>query len=70
ILFGEQFRCSLNSNSRCFLVWRKERIRNLSFLVCETSRFRDRGLMVWGGIKTNGFTELHIFQAASVNTRR
>lgn len=70
VLFTDESRYSLNSDSRRVLIWREEGTRNLPSLVREISRFRDRGLMVWGGIMTNGRTELHIFQGGSVTARR
>lgn len=52
------------------MIRREEGTRNIPYLACEISQFRDRGLIFLGGIVTNCHIELHIFQAGSVTIRK
>lgn len=49
VLFTDEFRYSLNTNSRGVLNWREKEIHNLPSLVREISRFRDLNLIICKG---------------------
>ncbi|GFX71348.1 hypothetical protein TNCV_2453591 [Trichonephila clavipes] len=57
VLFTDESRYSLNTDSRRVLIWREE----APLLDHEIHRFHDRDFMFWRRIMTNGHTELHIF---------
>ncbi|GFW89311.1 transposable element Tc1 transposase [Trichonephila clavipes] len=67
VLFTDESRFSLSSDSHRILIWteRKAAIIPRTFL-----KGTGRGVLVWGGIMLGSRTDLHIFDAGSVNGTR
>ncbi|GFX79606.1 transposable element Tcb2 transposase [Trichonephila clavipes] len=68
--FTYESRFSLSSDSHRILIWRERGSRNHPSNIIERDRYEDRGVLVWGGIMLGSRTELHIFDAGSVNGTR
>ncbi|GFW44598.1 transposable element Tcb2 transposase [Trichonephila clavipes] len=67
VLFTEESRFSLSSDSHRILIWRERGSRNHPSNIIERDRYGGRGVLVWGGIMLGSHTDLHIFDAGSVN---
>ncbi|GFX97144.1 transposable element Tcb1 transposase [Trichonephila clavipes] len=63
----DESRFSLSSDSHRILIWRERRSRNHPSKIIERDRYGGRGVLVWGGIMLGSRTDLHIFDAGSVN---
>ncbi|GFV26447.1 transposable element Tcb2 transposase [Trichonephila clavipes] len=63
-------RFSLSSYSHRILIWRERGNRNHPSNIIERDRYGGRGVLVWGGIMLCSRTDLHIFNAVSVNATR
>ncbi|GFT41330.1 transposable element Tcb1 transposase [Trichonephila clavipes] len=63
-------RFSLSSDSHRILIWRERESRNHPSNIIERDRYGGRGVLVWGGIMLGSRTDLHIFDAVSVNGTR
>ncbi|GFU27255.1 transposable element Tc3 transposase [Trichonephila clavipes] len=63
-------RFSLSSDSHRILIWREWGSRNDPSNIIERDRYGGRGVLVWGGIMLGSRTDLHIFDAGSVNGTR
>ncbi|GFV91663.1 transposable element Tcb1 transposase [Trichonephila clavipes] len=70
ILFTDESRFSLSSDSHRILIWRKRGSRNHPSNISERDRYGGRGVLVWGGIMLGSRKDLHIFDAGSVNRTR
>ncbi|GFW09982.1 transposable element Tcb2 transposase [Trichonephila clavipes] len=70
VLFTDESRFSLSSDSHRILIWRERGSRNHPSNIIERDRYRGRGVLVWGGIMLGSRTDLHIFDAVSVNGTR
>ncbi|GFX62579.1 transposable element Tc1 transposase [Trichonephila clavipes] len=70
VLFTDESRFSLSSDSHRILIWRERGSRNHPSNIIERDRYGGRGLLVWGGIMLGSRTNLHIFDAGSVNGTR
>ncbi|GFU46884.1 transposable element Tcb2 transposase [Trichonephila clavipes] len=70
VLFTDESRFSLSSDSHRILIWRERGSRNHPSDIIERDRYGDRGVLVWGGIILGSRTDLHIFDAGSVNGTR
>ncbi|GFU64562.1 transposable element Tcb2 transposase [Trichonephila clavipes] len=70
ILFTDESRFSLSSDSHRILIWRERGSRNHLSNIIERDRYGGRGVLVWGGIMLGSRTDLHIFDAGSVNGTR
>ncbi|GFY09110.1 transposable element Tcb2 transposase [Trichonephila clavipes] len=68
-LYNES-RFSLSSDSHRILIWRERGSRNHPSNIIERDRYGGRGVLVWGGIVLGSRTDLHIFDAGSVNGTR
>ncbi|GFU98403.1 transposable element Tc3 transposase [Trichonephila clavipes] len=68
--FTDESRFSLSSDSHRILIWRERGSRNHPSNVIERDRYGGRGVLVWGGIMLGTRTDLHIFNAGSVNGTR
>ncbi|GFU29306.1 transposable element Tcb1 transposase [Trichonephila clavipes] len=66
----DESRFSLSSDSHRILIWRERGSRNHSSNIIERDRYGGRGALVWGGIILGSRTDLHIFDAGSVNGTR
>ncbi|GFV64014.1 dna-mediated transposase [Trichonephila clavipes] len=70
VLFTDESRFSLSSDSHRILIWRERGSRNHPSNIIERDRYGGRGVLVWGGIMLGSRTDLHIFDAGSVNGKR
>ncbi|GFY15847.1 transposable element Tcb2 transposase [Trichonephila clavipes] len=70
VLFTDESRFSLSSDSHRILIWRERGSRNHASNIIERDRYGGRGVLVWGGIMLGSRTDLHIFDAGSVNGTR
>ncbi|GFV60141.1 transposable element Tcb1 transposase [Trichonephila clavipes] len=70
VLFTDESRFSLSSDSHRILIWRERGSRNHPSNIIERDRYGGRGVLVWGGIMLGSRTDLHIFYAGSVNGTR
>ncbi|GFX55140.1 transposable element Tcb1 transposase [Trichonephila clavipes] len=66
----DESRFSLSSDSHRILIWRERGSRNHPSNIIERYRYGGRGVLVWGGIMLGSRTDLHIFDAGSVNGTR
>ncbi|GFX51088.1 transposable element Tcb1 transposase [Trichonephila clavipes] len=66
----DESRFSLSSDSHPILIWRERGSRNHPSNIIESDRYGGRGVLVWGGIMLGSRTDLHIFDAGSVNGTR
>lgn len=67
VLFTDEFRFCLESDSRRVTIWREKNTRNKSANIRERHLYKGGGIMVWAAIILNGRTDLHIFTSATVN---
>ncbi|GFS72225.1 transposable element Tc1 transposase [Trichonephila clavipes] len=70
VLFTDESRFSLISDSHRILIWRERGIRNHPSNIIERDRYGGHGVLVWGGIMLGSRADLHIFDAGSVNGTR
>ncbi|GFV21895.1 transposable element Tc3 transposase [Trichonephila clavipes] len=63
----DESRFSLSSDSHRILIWRERGSRNHPSNIIARDRYGGRGVLVWGGIMLGSRTDLHIFDAGSVN---
>ncbi|GFU88196.1 transposable element Tcb1 transposase [Trichonephila clavipes] len=70
VLFTDESRFSLSSDSHRILIWRERGSCNHSSNIIERDRYGGRGVLVWGGIMFGSRTDLYIFDAGSVNGTR
>ncbi|GFV86459.1 transposable element Tcb1 transposase [Trichonephila clavipes] len=70
VLFTDESRFSLSSDSHRILIWRERGSRNHPSNIIERDRYGGHGVLVWGGIMLGSRTDLHIFDAGSVNGTR
>ncbi|GFX96616.1 transposable element Tcb2 transposase [Trichonephila clavipes] len=70
VLFTDVSRFSLSSDSHRILIWRERGSRNHPSNIIERDRYGGRDVLVWGGIMLGSRTDLHIFDAGSVNGTR
>ncbi|GFU06245.1 transposable element Tcb2 transposase [Trichonephila clavipes] len=66
----DESRFSWSSDSHRILIWRERGSRNHPSNIIERDRYGGRGILVWGGIMLGSRTDLHIFEAGSVNGTR
>ncbi|GBN46032.1 Transposable element Tc1 transposase [Araneus ventricosus] len=66
VLFTDESRFSLNTDSRRTFIWREPGTRYLPSNVCEIDHYGGGGLMVWAGIMLDGRTPLHVFERGTV----
>ncbi|GFT78573.1 transposable element Tcb2 transposase [Trichonephila clavipes] len=70
VLFTDESRFSLSSDSHRILIWRERGSRNHPSNIIEKDRYGRCGVLVWGGIMFGSRIDLHIFDAGSVNGTR
>ncbi|GFX26422.1 transposable element Tcb2 transposase [Trichonephila clavipes] len=70
VLFTDESRFSLSSDSHRILIWSERGSHNHPSNIIERDRYGCRGVLVWGGIMLGSRTDLHIFDAGSVNGAR
>ncbi|GFX58094.1 transposable element Tcb1 transposase [Trichonephila clavipes] len=66
----DESRFSLSSDCHRILIWRERGSCNHPSNIIERDRYGGRGVLVWGGIMLGSRTDLHIFDAGSVNGTR
>ncbi|GFV99867.1 transposable element Tcb1 transposase [Trichonephila clavipes] len=66
----DESRFSLSSDSHRILIWKERGSRNHPSNIIERYRYGGRGVLLWGGIMLGSRTDLHIFDAVSVNGTR
>ncbi|GFU05105.1 transposable element Tc1 transposase [Trichonephila clavipes] len=66
----DESRFSLSSDFHRILIWRERGSRNHPSNIIERDKYGVRGVLVWGGIMLGSRTDLHIFDAGSVNGTR
>ncbi|GFV50327.1 transposable element Tcb2 transposase [Trichonephila clavipes] len=66
----DESRFSLSSDSHRILIWRERGSHNHPSNIIERDRYGGRGVLVWRGIMLGSRTDLHIFDAGSVNGTR
>ncbi|GFU61555.1 transposable element Tcb2 transposase [Trichonephila clavipes] len=66
----DESRFSLSSDSHRILIWREQEAAVIPSNIIERDRYGGRGVLVWGGIMLGSRTDLHIFDAGSVNGTR
>ncbi|GFV72855.1 transposable element Tcb2 transposase [Trichonephila clavipes] len=70
VLFTDESRFSLSSDSHRILIWRERGSRNHPSNIIERDRYGGRDVLVWGSIMFGSRTDLPIFDAGSVNATR
>ncbi|GFU86807.1 transposable element Tcb2 transposase [Trichonephila clavipes] len=70
VLFTDESKFSLSSDSHRILIWRERGSRNHPSNIIERDRYGGRSVLVWGGIMLGSRTDLHIFDAGSANGTR
>ncbi|GFY19987.1 transposable element Tcb2 transposase [Trichonephila clavipes] len=70
VLFTDESRFSLSSDSHRILNWRERGSRNHPSNFIERYRYGGRDVLVWGSIMLGSRTDLHIFDPCSVNGTR
>ncbi|GFV83853.1 transposable element Tcb2 transposase [Trichonephila clavipes] len=70
VLFTDESRFSLSSDSHRILIWRERGSRNHPSNIIERDRYAGLGVLVWRSIMLCSRTDLHIFDAGSVNGTR
>ncbi|GFU87288.1 transposable element Tcb2 transposase [Trichonephila clavipes] len=70
VISTDESRFSLSSDSHRILIWREQGSRYHPSNIIERDRYGGRGVLVWGGIMLGSRTDLHIFDAGSVNGTR
>ncbi|GBN62014.1 hypothetical protein AVEN_171292-1 [Araneus ventricosus] len=66
VLFTDESRFSLNTDSRRTFIWREPGTRYLPSNVREIDHYGGGGLMVWADIMLDGRTPLHVFERGTV----
>ncbi|GFX30262.1 transposable element Tcb2 transposase [Trichonephila clavipes] len=66
----DESRFGLSSDSHRILIWRERGSRNHPSNIIEKDRYGGHGVLIWGGIMLDSRTDLHIFDADSVNGSR
>ncbi|GFX53362.1 transposable element Tcb2 transposase [Trichonephila clavipes] len=70
VFFTDESRFSLSSDSHRILIWRERGSFNHPSNIIEKDRYGGRGVLVSGSIMLGSRTDLHIFDAGSVNGTR
>ncbi|GFX17530.1 transposable element Tcb2 transposase [Trichonephila clavipes] len=66
----DESRFSLSSYSHCILIWRERGSDNHPSNIIEKDKYGGHGVLVWGGIMLDIHTDLHVFNAGSVDGTR
>ncbi|GFW30092.1 transposable element Tcb2 transposase [Trichonephila clavipes] len=70
VMFSEESRFSLSSDSRRITMWRERGIRFEPRNITERHHFPSRRVMIWAGIMMDGRTDLHFFDTGYVTAQR
>ncbi|GBN29792.1 hypothetical protein AVEN_136005-1 [Araneus ventricosus] len=66
VLFTDESRFTLESDSGRLLIWREQRTRYHQYNTLERRSYRGGGIMVWAGISLGGHTDLHVFHGETL----
>ncbi|GFW23150.1 transposable element Tcb2 transposase [Trichonephila clavipes] len=66
VLFTDEFRFTLESDSGCLLIWREQRTRYHQANTVERHSYIDAGIMIWAVISLGGHSDLHVFLGATL----
>ncbi|GBL93667.1 Transposable element Tcb2 transposase [Araneus ventricosus] len=66
VLFTDESRFTLESDSECLLIWREQRTRYHQSNTLDRHSYRDGGIMVWAAISLGGHTDLHVFHGGTL----
>ncbi|GBN24624.1 Transposable element Tcb1 transposase [Araneus ventricosus] len=69
VLFTDESRFCLQSDSRRYLVWREPGTRYHPSNIRERGAYGGGSVCVWGGISLGGRTDLHVFPHGTVNAQ-
>lgn len=69
VLFTDESRFSLQSDSRRYLIWREPGTRYHPSNIRERDAYGRGSVCVWGGISLGGRTHLHVFPRGTVNAQ-
>lgn len=70
VLFTDESRFSLDTDSRRTFIWREPGTRYHPSLIREKDHYGGGGVMVWAGIMLDGRTPLHVFDKGSLTAMR
>ncbi|GFX09908.1 transposable element Tcb2 transposase [Trichonephila clavipes] len=70
VLFTDESRFTMESDSGRLLIWREERTRYHQSNTVERHSYRGGGILVWAGISLGGHTDLHVFHGGTVTGLR
>ncbi|UYV80282.1 hypothetical protein LAZ67_18002283 [Cordylochernes scorpioides] len=70
VLFSDESRFSLNTDSRRVFIWREPGTRYHPSNIREIDSFRGGSLLVWAGISSSSRTPLHIFSGGTLTAQR
>lgn len=70
VLFTDESRFSLDSDSRRRLVWREAGTRYHPSNIVERDRYGGAGVLVWGGISIGGRTDLYVLPRGTMTGQR
>ncbi|GFV53987.1 transposable element Tcb2 transposase [Trichonephila clavipes] len=70
VMFSNESRFCLSSDSRQIKIWRKRGTRFEPRNITEKHNFPSRGVMVWASIVMDGCTGIHFFDTGSVTAQR
>ncbi|GBM23220.1 hypothetical protein AVEN_159896-1 [Araneus ventricosus] len=69
VLFTDESRLNLQSDSRCYLIWREPGTRYHPSNIRERDAYGGGSVCVWGGICLSGRTDLYVFPRGTVNAQ-
>ncbi|GBN25385.1 Transposable element Tcb1 transposase [Araneus ventricosus] len=69
VLFTDESRFSLQSDSRRYLIWREPGTCYHPSNIRERDAYRGSSIRVWDGISLGGRTDLHVFPRGTVNAQ-
>ncbi|GBM32991.1 hypothetical protein AVEN_263486-2-1, partial [Araneus ventricosus] len=67
VFFTDESSLSLQSDSRCYLIWRETGTRYHQSNNRERNAYGGGSVCVWGGVSLGGRTDLHVFPRGTVN---
>ncbi|GFY27490.1 transposable element Tcb2 transposase [Trichonephila clavipes] len=70
VLFTDESRFTMESDSGRLLIWREQRTRYHQSNAVERHSYRGGGILVWAGISLGGHTDLHVFHGGTVTGLR
>ncbi|UYV63896.1 hypothetical protein LAZ67_2005910 [Cordylochernes scorpioides] len=70
VLFSDESRFSLNTDSRRVFIWREPGTRYHPSNIMEIDSFRGGSLLVWAGISSSRRTPLHFFSGGTLTAQR